>query len=87
VCAFCRFIPVSLPDGRCSTGLVASFFHGERITFAVLAVLVGIIAGWGALTLTDSRSTEERPDDGGALVNSGKVAHDSGHEHCESGRS
>jgi hypothetical protein len=38
---------------------VASFFHGERITYAVLAVVVGVIAGWGALTLTDSHSTEE----------------------------
>jgi hypothetical protein len=53
---------VTLPDGRWSRDLVASFFHGERITFAVLAVLVGVVAGWGALTLTDSRSTEEHPD-------------------------
>ena len=40
-------------------GLVASFFHGERITYAVLAVAVGLVAGWGALTLTNSHATEE----------------------------
>ena len=39
--------------------LVESFFHGEQITYAVLAVVVGIIAIGGALTLTDSRATEE----------------------------
>ena len=50
-----------LPAGRWSADLVASFFHGERITYATLAVIVGVIAGWGALTLTDSRSTEEHP--------------------------
>jgi hypothetical protein len=38
---------------------VASFFHGERISYAVLAVIVGIVAIGGALTLTDSRATEE----------------------------
>ena len=52
-------VTVSLPDGRWSSQLVASFFHGERITYATLAVIVGLIAGWGALTLTDSRSTDE----------------------------
>ena len=40
---------------------MASFFHGERITYAVLAVVVGLVAGGGALTLTDSRTTEEHP--------------------------
>ena len=48
-----------LPDGAWSTDLVASFFHGERITYAILAVVVGFVAAFGALTLTDSRSTEE----------------------------
>ena len=36
-----------------------SFFHGERITYAVLAVVVGVVAAGGALTLTDSRAIEE----------------------------
>lgn len=48
-----------LPAGTWSSGLVASFFHGERITYAVIAVAVGLIAGLGALTLTNSHSTEE----------------------------
>jgi EmrB/QacA subfamily drug resistance transporter len=52
-------VTVSLPNGTWSHELVASFFHGERVTFATLAVIVGLIAGWGALTLTDSRTTEE----------------------------
>jgi hypothetical protein len=39
--------------------LVGSFFHGERITYAVLAVIVGLVAPGGALTLTDSQTTEE----------------------------
>lgn len=48
-----------LPAGAWSEALVASFFHGERVTYAVLAVVVGLVAGLGALTLTDSRSVEE----------------------------
>ena len=49
----------TLPAGAWSSDLVASFFHGERVTYAVLAVIVGVVAGWGALTLTDSRSVDE----------------------------
>ena len=49
----------ALPAGTWSSDLVASFFHGERIIYAVLAVLVGLIAAGGAPTLTDSRATEE----------------------------
>jgi EmrB/QacA subfamily drug resistance transporter len=52
-------VTVALPAGRWSAGLVASFFHGERVTFALLAVIVGLVASWGALTLTDSHSTDE----------------------------
>ena len=52
-------VTVTLPAGTWSSELVASFFHGERVTYAALAVIVGLVAGWGALTLTDSRSTEE----------------------------
>ena len=54
-------VTVTLPAGAWSSDLVASFFHGERITYATLAVIVGLVAGWGALTLTDSRATEEHP--------------------------
>jgi MFS family permease len=52
-------VTTSLPAGRWSDHLVASFFHGERITYAILAAVVGVVAAGGALTLTDSRSTEE----------------------------
>ncbi len=52
-------VTTQLPVGTWSTDLVTSFFHGERITYAALAVLVGLVAGFGALTLTDSRATEE----------------------------
>jgi hypothetical protein len=38
---------------------VASFFHGERITYGLLAVVVGLVAGYGALTLSDSHAIEE----------------------------
>ena len=48
-----------LPSGVWSSDLVQSFFHGERVTYSVLAVVVGLVAGFGALTLTDSRETEE----------------------------
>jgi EmrB/QacA subfamily drug resistance transporter len=54
-------VTTRLPAGVWSSELVASFFHGERITYAVLAVVVGLVAGLGARSLTDSRSTEEHP--------------------------
>ncbi|GAB1332163.1 MFS transporter [Streptomyces sennicomposti] len=52
-------VTTRLPAGVWSADLVQSFFHGERITYAVLAVIVGLIATGGALTLTDSHSVEE----------------------------
>ncbi|MCF8590195.1 MFS transporter [Gordonia liuliyuniae] len=52
-------VTTSLPAGVWSGDLVESFFHGERIAYAVLAVVVGVIALWGASTLTDSRETDE----------------------------
>ncbi|MGQ4485454.1 MFS transporter [Streptomyces sp. 372A] len=54
-------VTTSLPAGVWSGDLVASFFHGERITYALLAVVVGLVAAGGALSLTDSRSVEEHP--------------------------
>jgi EmrB/QacA subfamily drug resistance transporter len=48
-----------LPDGVWSSHLVASFFHGERVTFLALAVIVAVLAGWGALTLSDSHDVDE----------------------------
>lgn len=54
-------VTTQLPAGVWSADLVASFFHGEQITYGVLAIVVGLVAGFGALTLTDSRSMEEEP--------------------------
>lgn len=48
-----------LPDGTWPTALVQSFFHGERITYTVLAVVVAVIGFLGARTLTDSRLADE----------------------------
>ena len=48
-----------LPDGAWSAELVASYFNGEQLLFIVLTVAVGLIAGIGALTLTDARTTDE----------------------------
>ncbi|MFD5806161.1 MFS transporter [Streptomyces sp. NPDC127020] len=53
-------VTTRLPAGTWGSGLVQSFFHGERITYGVLAALVGLIAAGGALTLTDSHATEEQ---------------------------
>jgi MFS family permease len=52
-------VTTRLPAGTWNSALVESFFHGERITYAVLAVVVGIVTAAGALTLTDSRTTDE----------------------------
>ena len=54
-------VTTQLPAGTWSDALVASFFHGERLTYAVVAVVVGLVAAGGALTLTDSRATDEHP--------------------------
>jgi len=54
-------VTTRLPDGVWSSTLVQSFFHGERITYAVLAAVVGLVAIGGALTLTDSHTTDEHP--------------------------
>jgi hypothetical protein len=52
-------VTTALPAGTWSSELVTSFFGGERIIYAVLAVVVGLVVAAGALTLTDSRATEE----------------------------
>lgn len=56
-------VTTQLPAGTWSADLVASFFHGERITYALLAVVVGVVAAGGALTLTDSHSTDEHHEE------------------------
>ncbi|WP_134767782.1 MFS transporter [Nocardioides sp. 1609] len=52
-------VTTQLPAGAWSSALVDSFLSGERITYAVLAVVVGLVAAGGALTLSDSRSVVE----------------------------
>ncbi|MDO9406933.1 MFS transporter [Patulibacter sp.] len=54
-------VTTALPAGTWSPDLVQSFFHGERVTYGILAIVVGLVAGYGAWTLTDSRSVEEHP--------------------------
>ena len=49
-------VTTALPAGTWSSDLVASFFHGERITYAVLAVVVGLVAAAGALRSSASRA-------------------------------
>jgi EmrB/QacA subfamily drug resistance transporter len=58
-------VTTHLPAGTWSSGLVASFFHGERITYGVLAAVVGLIAAGGSLSLTDSHTMEEAHDEEG----------------------
>ncbi len=48
-----------LPVGVWSSTLVQSFFHGEQITYLVLAAIVGLVATYGSLSLTDSHATDE----------------------------
>lgn len=52
-------VTTTLPVGTWSDALVDSFFHGERIAYGVLGIVVGVIAAAGALSLTDSRATSE----------------------------
>ncbi|MDO9378469.1 MAG: MFS transporter [Nocardioidaceae bacterium] len=48
-----------LPVGAWSSELVQSFFRGERVTYLVLAAIVGVVAAYGSLCLTDSRATDD----------------------------
>lgn len=52
-----------LPLGAWSPALVSSYFHGERVAFVVLAVMVGVVAFLGAATLDDSHSADERHEE------------------------
>ena len=44
-------VTAKLPAGVWSSGLVQSFFQGERITYLALAALVGVVATYGSLAL------------------------------------
>ena len=52
-------VTATLPSGAWSPELVHAYFGGERITYLAVAVLVGVIATAGSLSLTDSHVTEE----------------------------
>ena len=52
-------VATQLPSGVWTGAFTETFYHGERIAYAVLAVVVGLVAGGGALALTNSRNTEE----------------------------
>ncbi|MET3804245.1 hypothetical protein ABIB25_001231 [Nakamurella sp. UYEF19] len=52
-----------LPEGTWSPGLVNSYFHGERVAYLVLTVLVGMVAVLGALTMDDSRTADEHHEE------------------------
>jgi hypothetical protein len=54
-------VTTRLPAGAWSTSLVEKYFHGERVAFTIMAIVVGLIAAGGALSLTDSKETEEHP--------------------------
>ncbi len=56
-------VTTQLPAGTWSDTLVTSFFQGERVIYAALAVVVGVVVAWGALSLTDSRSVDEHPSE------------------------
>ncbi|MEV0007986.1 MFS transporter [Streptomyces sp. NPDC047973] len=58
-------VTTQLPAGTWSSGLVESFFHGERVAYGLLAVVVGLIAAGGALSLTDSRTVDEHAGEEG----------------------
>ncbi|MEI4272181.1 MFS transporter [Klenkia sp. LSe6-5] len=49
----------TLPAGVWTSDLVHSFFSGERATYLLLAGVVGVVATYGALSLTDSRATDD----------------------------
>lgn len=51
-------VTTRLPAGAWSEELAASMFHGERVLYAALAVVVGVVCALGALSLTDSRAAE-----------------------------
>ncbi|GAA2018312.1 MFS transporter [Nakamurella flavida] len=56
----------ALPLGAWSPALVTSYFHGERVAYLALTVLVGVLAVVGALTMDDSRTVDEHAEQGAA---------------------
>ncbi len=52
-------VTTTLPAGVWGHDLVQSFFRGERITYLVLAGIVGVVATYGSLSLTSSHGTQD----------------------------
>ncbi|GHE07214.1 MFS transporter [Klenkia taihuensis] len=57
--AIAALVTTTLPTGVWTSDLVASFYGGERVTYLLLAGVVGLVATYGALSLTDSRATDD----------------------------
>ncbi|WP_291314850.1 MFS transporter [Corynebacterium sp. UBA2622] len=49
----------ALPADAWEPALQASFFDGERVIYGVLAVIIGVVVGYGASTLTNSHTADE----------------------------
>jgi len=49
----------ALPEGPWSPEFDASFLHFEHVALVATAIMVAVIGGYGASTLTDSTTTEE----------------------------
>jgi len=56
-------VTTQLPSGTWSDDLVQSFFHGESVTYAALALVVGALTLWGASSLTGSHNVDEHPSE------------------------
>ena len=52
-------VVTDLPLGAWSQALTTSYFHGERVAYLALTVIVGVVAVLGALTLDNSRTSDE----------------------------
>lgn len=49
-------VTTRLPAGVWSADLVGSFFHGERVTYGVLALIFALVAGGGARSRSRTRT-------------------------------
>lgn len=52
-------VATTLPAGTWTPSFLESFFHGERVTYLVVAAMVAVIGGYGCSTLTNSHNAEE----------------------------
>lgn len=52
-------VATTLPDSAWTHSFLQTFFHGERVTYIVVAALVAVIGGYGCSTLTNSHTADE----------------------------